>query len=214
LCLHEFGHAVAAFLGGDRSVVGKGYLTLNPVKYTHPLLSIAMPLVFLAMGGIGLPGGAVYIDTGALRNRRWRSVVSASGPAATAIFALILIVPLAIARADWGWHPVFWSGAGALVFLQVTALCLNLLPIPGLDGFGILEPFLPESWMGVVRVVRGYSFLLFFVLLFSNNQLRDAFWQILTQVNNLVNPTAVQVLGGYWFWELGLTLFRFWIPIG
>ena len=45
LCLHEFGHAVTAFWGGDESAESKGYLTLNPLKYTHPIISIVLPLV-------------------------------------------------------------------------------------------------------------------------------------------------------------------------
>ena len=35
LCLHEFGHAITAYRGGDLSIPGKGYLTLDPVSYTH-----------------------------------------------------------------------------------------------------------------------------------------------------------------------------------
>ena len=62
LALHEFGHALVAYIGGDYSVVGKGYLSLNPLKYTHGVLSIVMPVAILLMGGIGLPGGAVFID--------------------------------------------------------------------------------------------------------------------------------------------------------
>src|SRR5690242_1572140 len=44
LSLHEFSHALLAYRAGDRSVAGRGYLTLNPLKYTHPLLSIALPV--------------------------------------------------------------------------------------------------------------------------------------------------------------------------
>ena len=62
VALHEFGHALVAFWGGDRSVVDKGYLTLNPLKYTHPFLSLVLPMLILVLGGIGLPGGAVYIN--------------------------------------------------------------------------------------------------------------------------------------------------------
>ena len=57
LCLHEFGHAVVALWGGDRSVVAKGYLTLNPLRYTEVGLSLVLPRLFLLMGGLGLPGG-------------------------------------------------------------------------------------------------------------------------------------------------------------
>ena len=72
LCLHEFSHALVAYYGGDYTVREKGYLTFNPLKYTHPVFSIILPLVFLLLGGIGLPGGAVYIE-------RWRSATMDSG---------------------------------------------------------------------------------------------------------------------------------------
>ncbi|WP_233220817.1 hypothetical protein [Chlorogloea sp. CCALA 695] len=35
VCLHEFDHAIVAYWGGDTSVKDKGYLTLNPLKYTN-----------------------------------------------------------------------------------------------------------------------------------------------------------------------------------
>lgn len=54
LCLHEFAHAQGAFVGGDTSVEEKGYLTLNPLRYTDPMLSIVWPLIFLALGGYGI----------------------------------------------------------------------------------------------------------------------------------------------------------------
>ncbi len=64
LCLHEFGHAFTAWRFGDHDVAVRGYLTLNPLKYSNPMLSIGLPLLFIALGGIGLPGGAVYLRTG------------------------------------------------------------------------------------------------------------------------------------------------------
>ena len=83
LCLHEFGHALAAYLGGDHAVADTGYLTLDPLKYTDPVLSLVLPILYLFLGGFGLPGGAVYIRTGLLRSAAWASVVSAAGPFAT-----------------------------------------------------------------------------------------------------------------------------------
>ena len=40
LCLHEFAHAYTAYRFGDHDAEARGYLTLNPLKYTHPLLSL------------------------------------------------------------------------------------------------------------------------------------------------------------------------------
>ena len=44
LCLHEFGHALTAYRGGDTTVADTGYLTLDPLKYTDPLLSLILPV--------------------------------------------------------------------------------------------------------------------------------------------------------------------------
>ena len=47
LCLHEFSHAIVAYSGGDYTVREKGYLSFNPLKYTHPIFSIVLPIIFL-----------------------------------------------------------------------------------------------------------------------------------------------------------------------
>jgi Zn-dependent protease len=100
VCLHEFGHAVVAYRGGDYTVKEKGYLTLNPLNYTHPVYSLLMPLVFLFLGGLGLPGGAVYIEDRLLRSKGWRSAVSLAGPAMNVLLAM-WYVPAAN-HAFWG----------------------------------------------------------------------------------------------------------------
>src|SRR6185295_12193584 len=92
VCLHEFGHAFVALKGGDHTVRDKGYLTLNPLKYTHPIYSVLMPLVFLAIGGMGLPGGAVYIERQLLRSREWETLVSLGGVAMNAILVVVIVL--------------------------------------------------------------------------------------------------------------------------
>ncbi len=91
LCLHEFGHAYTAWRFGDHDVaVRGGYLTLNPLKYSSPLLSLGLPLLFIALGGIGLPGGAVYVRTWFMTPRQ-RTLVSLAGPAANLVLAVVLL---------------------------------------------------------------------------------------------------------------------------
>ena len=142
LCLHEFGHAYTAWRYGDDDVELRGYLTLNPLKYSNPLLSLGLPALFIALGGIGLPGGAVYVRSWFMTARQ-RTTVSLAGPLANLVLAALLLIATAVlfdAR-----HAVFWSGMAFLGFLQVTALLLNLLPIPGLDGYNALEPQLSRG---------------------------------------------------------------------
>src|SRR5258705_981919 len=94
LCLHKFSHALVAYYGGDYTVREKGYLTFNPLKYTHPVFSIVLPLVFLLLGGIGLPGGAVYIERWRIRNRLWLSAMSLAGALSNLLVCIILAIIL------------------------------------------------------------------------------------------------------------------------
>jgi len=206
LSLHEFGHSLIAYIGGDHSVAEKGYLTLDPLKYTHPVLSIIFPIVFLLMGGIPLPGGAVYINTHAIRTRLMRSLTSAAGPIATLLFGLLLLIPFV-----FGWyesmlaqHRAFWSALALLAFLQIFALILNLIPFPGLDGFGILEPYLPESILRLAYAIRPFSLILFFVLIFSTSMGQ----RLTEEVANIM----IWIGGEQMMWLVGngFDMFQFW----
>lgn len=201
LCLHEFGHAFTAWRYGDHDVAVRGYLTLNPLKYSSPLLSLGLPLLFIALGGIGLPGGAVYVRTSSMTPRQ-RSVVSLAGPLANLLLAVGLLTAIRLFYDDA--HGVFWSGVAFLAFLQVTALLLNLLPVPGLDGYGALEPHLsPDSQRALDRF-KPWGFLVLVLLLLA--------------------PALNQWFFGavYWVYELsgvsnylsavGGQLTRFWSP--
>ncbi|WP_242614316.1 site-2 protease family protein [Actinomadura roseirufa] len=213
LSLHEFGHAYLAYRSGDRSVATRGYLTLNPVKYSDVTLSFLIPLVFILLGGIGLPGGAVWIDRHVIPGRIRHSLISAAGPLANALFAVMLAV-IFKNFAD-GSHALFWSGLAFLAFLQVTAALLNLLPIPGLDGFGIVEPYLPRRWVEQANAYGGYMFLGLIALLWLG-PVNNAFF------NAVYNLTDALGLGEFPFHvegaaaidhfpiELGHYLFQFW----
>ena len=177
LCLHEFGHALVAFLGGDRTVAAKGYLTLDPRRYTDRNLSLILPLVFLFLGGIGLPGGAVWINHSYIRSKRWESATSLAGPAANIIFGCLLGVPFLVAREQVLAHPTFASGLAFLAVLQFFAALLNLLPVPGLDGFGIIEPWLSSAVQQKLAPVRKYSFFILFFLIFRVPALSNGLWE-------------------------------------
>jgi Zn-dependent protease len=203
LCLHEFAHAAVAYGSGDHSVAERGYLTLDPLRYTHFAYSILLPLLFVLLGGIGLPGGAVFIDRSRLRNRYADSAVSAAGPLTNILFAAALAVPIALWAPNGADHVEFWAAMAFLAFLQVTAAVLNSLPVPGLDGFGVVEPFLPSHVLRRVAPVAPYAILLVFALLWIP-QLNHGFFSI---VNALMGVLGVpDGLTAY-----GNSLFRFWL---
>jgi Zn-dependent protease len=166
LCLHESAHALAAYFGGDRSVVGKGYLSLDPMAYTHPALTFGLPILYLLIGGIGLPGGAVYIQHSVLRSKWWDSFVSFAGPLANGLFLLILALPFALDMPEHRGADAFWSGLGFLAYLQATSIVLNLLPLPGFDGFGILRPHLPYDMQTQADKIAGAMGVIWLILFF------------------------------------------------
>ncbi len=163
LCLHEFGHAFTAWRFGDKDVEMRGYLTLDPRRYSHPALSLLLPMIFIALGGIGLPGAAVYLRTWFMTPTR-RTLVSLAGPAANLLLAVLLLVVI-----RWCYNPahaVLWAGVAFLAFLQIMAVVLNLLPIPGLDGYDALEPHLsPETQRAVAPAKQYGVFILLFIVL-------------------------------------------------
>ncbi len=203
LCLHEFGHAIVAYLGGDSGVEKQGYLTLNPLKYTHPVLSIVLPIVYLAIGGLGLPGGAVYINSNIIRSNGMRSLASAAGLIATAICAVAVLIPFTVVQdIDLYNHFEFWAGLALLASLEVSALVFNVLPIPGLDGFGIIAPFLPDDFLASVRGFGSYTLIIIFIL-FSNETIGGGFWAVVNSITSLFNLNHFLVYEGF-------RLFQFW----
>jgi Zn-dependent proteases len=161
LCLHEFGHAAVAYRGGDLSVREKGYLTLDIRRYTDVGLSFVLPVVFLLLGGIPLPGGAVWINQGAIRSRAARSMVSLAGPVTNLVLGAVLTAVVAVVPMPVG----LAIGLSCLAFFQVIAFLLNILPVPGLDGFGTLEPFLSLPARRLAAQVRPWAPIALFVLI-------------------------------------------------
>lgn len=199
LCLHEFAHAYTAYRFGDHGVAMRGYLTLNPLKYTHPVLSLLIPIVFIALGGIGVPGGAVYVRTDFMTKRQ-KTIVSLAGPLTNVAFAVILLTITALLYDPD--HNVFWAGMAFSGFLQVTAALLNLLPVPGLDGYGALEPHLSPETQRALAPAKVWGLLVLFVL-FIASPLGNYFFSVVAWFVDLFGVQRPLV-------GAGLRLTQFW----
>jgi Zn-dependent protease len=149
--LHEFAHGLVGYLGGDYTIRERGGLTLNPLQYIHPVYSLLLPAVFLMLGGIPLPGGVTYVRRDLLRNRAWESAVSLAGPAMNFLIFICLSLPFhpvigwihpGLDETQWTSTQMFLCG---LAQLQMMAVVLNLIPIPPLDGFGAISPYLSNE---------------------------------------------------------------------
>jgi len=203
LIFHEFAHAWVAWKGGDHSVAAKGYLSLDPRKYTDPLTSLGIPILLVLAGGIGLPGGAVWINRAALRSKTTASLVSLAGPAVNLVFGAVCLLPISFGYVDVAPQPVLAGGLALLGFLQVTAFVLNMLPIPGLDGFGAIEPYLSNNLLVALLPVRRYGLMAVFLLLWFVEPAQNAFWGL---VESILGSFGVDRR----LFRFGFDLFRFW----
>ncbi len=203
VCLHEFGHAWVALKGGDYTVREKGYLTLNPLRYTHPVYSIAMPLVFLALGGIGLPGGAVYIERQLLRSREWETLMSLGGVAMNILLIGLIALLFKIGIIP---HDPTLVGTVAMAFvlkLQISAVLFNLLPLPPLDGFQALAPWLPAEMRERMYAMSNVALVGLFLVLSYSAPMNHAFWGVINSISEWLGVPAA-------WGSFGYRAFRFW----
>jgi Zn-dependent protease len=199
LCLHEFGHAAVAYRGGDWTVREKGYLTLDIRRYTDLGLSFVLPVVFLLLGGIPLPGGAVWINHGLIRSRPAQSLVSLAGPLTNLVLGALLTVAVILVPMPVG----IVLGLSALAYFQVLAFVLNILPIPGLDGFGVLEPYLSMPTRQLAAKVRPWAPIVLFLLIIGLPGFARLFF-------DLGNAVFTAIGGSEQAATIGRSILQFW----
>ena len=200
LCLHEFGHAYVAYRGGDRSVRGKGYLNLDIRRYTDVGLSFVLPVVFLLLGGIPLPGGAVWINHGAIRSRGMLTLVSLAGPLTNLLIGAVCTLAVAVLDMPIG----LAIALSALALIQVLAFVLNILPVPGLDGFGALEPYLSAPVRQLADRVRPWAPIVLFLVLIGLPGASQLFFDVGGAIFAAVGGNLPMAATGYnelFFWQ-------------
>jgi Zn-dependent protease len=166
--VHEMGHAVAAYFLGDRSVRYFGYLSLNPRRFLDPLGVIA---VFVALVGWGR---RVPVQPNRISTTAQHIIHELGGPVANLIVAVVLGFVYRILTGA-GLAPSLSLSPGLItaavfvtVFLNLAIFAFQLLPIPGLDGWAIIEAIFrsrnprfffdvgarrQQIWMGCIVVV-------------------------------------------------------------
>jgi Zn-dependent protease len=168
---HEAAHALAAKLGGDDTAYSQGHVTLDPMPHIvrSPFGMVVMPLVGVYL--MGYPLGFASVPYDAHWGKRYplrQAVMSLSGPLANFTLAFLSIAVLRVLIAADVFH-LYGAGArvgfvvlgdgvaqnsplGGLAFLLSYMFKLNLLlgvfnlvPLPPLDGSGVLEGLSPRT---------------------------------------------------------------------
>ena len=173
--VHESAHGWMALRCGDTTARDLGRITLNPIRHLDPLGSILLP-AFLAFTGAPIFGWAkpVPISLRDVRNpRKANLLISAAGPVSNMIIAVVFGVALFAAR------PLLEGGAPEgiavplllvgvySVAVNVSLALFNLIPIPPLDGFGVLESLVPPSLLPAMMWLRRYGFIILMAVIFT-----------------------------------------------
>jgi Zn-dependent protease len=137
--VHEMGHAAAAYILGDRSVRYFGYFSIDPRRFLDPLGVIA---VFVALVGWGK---RVPVQPNRINSPAQHVIHQLGGPAANLIVAIVLGIVYRILRGV-GFPTTLDLSVGligaaifVITFLNLSIFAFQLLPIPGLDGWNIVE---------------------------------------------------------------------------
>lgn len=159
---HEFAHAIVADYLGDPTPRSYGRITLNP----WPHISL-QGLIFLLMFGFG--GAFTPVRPHLLRGnmRRSHALVAVAGPVANILMALFFA---GIFRAVQGGGLLdnIWVGTTLYygVYLNVFLAIFNLLPVPPLDGFTILQGIVPHQLANQLDPLRQYGMIGILVVFF------------------------------------------------
>ncbi len=167
IILHEYAHALMAYLRGDHTA--KERMTLNPMVHLELWGSVLIPLLNLKLGGFLFGWGKPLVPkTYLLKNRFDLFLIYLAGPLMN-FFLGVLFSFLGVLALK------FQASSLVLEFLQYTtfmnflSLFFNLLPLPPLDGFFLLSTFLEKKYERFVYNLILYAphiFLAFFFLSF------------------------------------------------
>ena len=173
--VHESAHGWVAWRCGDPTAKDLGRISLNPLRHIDPVGSVVLPAL-LAFSGAPVFGWAKPVPVSLARTRHPRSAnlwISAAGPASNIVFAVLMGLAVLALRTQ-GHSPADPSPGGIFllfgvysVLINVILAVFNLLPIPPLDGFGVLESLIPPSWLSVTAQLRRWGMLVLLVVIFS-----------------------------------------------
>ena len=164
---HEACHSVVAKLGGDLTASEGGQVSLNPIPHIRrePFGMVVMPLIGIATQ-TGLIGwaSAPYDPLWSQKHPKRAAWMSLAGPAANFALAILAAVLMRaglgmgyfVPGASYTSHIVATPSGDSVadgiatilsIFFSLNLLlgCFNLLPIPPLDGYGVLGLFTTEA---------------------------------------------------------------------
>jgi Zn-dependent protease len=170
LTVHEFAHAFAANMLGDPTPKNYKRVSLNPIRHIDPVGFVAL---FLVGFGWGKP---VPVNPYAFRKRPrlCNIIVDLAGVFTNFVVAFIFMGLLKVFANVWSTDLSYSAQLNIgyviqyVVTINLVLMIFNLLPIPPLDGFGLItEIFNLRGKPAYARMMQIGPLLLLMVILFN-----------------------------------------------
>lgn len=180
ITIHESSHGWAAYKMGDPTAYAMGRITLNPIAHIDPIGTILLPLILVIMGappfGWAKP---VPVNPMNLKDpRRDNLIISAAGPLSNFSVAFLAFLGIRILKilSPSLFHPYGgFSGLASGIFLilyytvliNIILAVFNLIPIPPLDGSGVLMGLISDEAAAKYEQIRPFGFIILIVLIMT-----------------------------------------------
>lgn len=156
--VHEYAHAWAAAKMGDDTAIRNNRLTLNPMYHISPIG--AFMILFFGFG-FARP---VPINSFRFTNRvKGIVVTSLAGPVSNILLAVLTLTLYKIFTAFYSVNAALFSSILEILYfmtmINLSLAVFNLLPIPPLDGWHALMPFLPHEIYARIVAYEQYFIL-------------------------------------------------------
>ena len=181
ITVHEASHGWAALKRGDPTAYQMGRITLNPIRHIDPIGTILLPLMLIIMGAPPF-GWAKPVPVNPLNlkdPRKDNLIISIAGPASNISVAVIAFIVLKILM-NFNPNLLYSSGGGIsnllsplitivyyTIVINVILAFFNLIPIPPLDGSGVVMGLISEEAAQKYEQIRPYGFFILILLIMT-----------------------------------------------
>jgi Zn-dependent protease len=174
LTVHESSHALVANWLGDSTARDQGRISLNPLHHLDPMGTLMMVVSSIMGVGIGW-AKPVPVSPWKLRfgGKTGGALVSVAGPVANMLLAALCYVAYQQSFAAGLLDTYAWLAdlLGVVLIVNVALCFFNLIPLPPLDGFGVLLGLLPDRLAFGLAKVGQYGPALLLLLVFFGGSL-------------------------------------------